>query len=52
MKKILQILAATLALTVPAFAQADFDTKAKFAILMDEDSGTVIFQKDAGRGFQ
>ncbi|KRA45974.1 hypothetical protein ASD80_18235 [Devosia sp. Root635] len=32
---------------MPAMAQADFDTKAKFAILMDEDSGTVIFQKDA-----
>ncbi|MCR6672646.1 D-alanyl-D-alanine carboxypeptidase family protein [Devosia ginsengisoli] len=47
MKKILRILAATLALTMPALAQADFDTKAKFAILMDEDSGTVIFQKDA-----
>ncbi|WP_244488971.1 D-alanyl-D-alanine carboxypeptidase family protein [Devosia sp. Root635] len=47
MKRIWQILAATLALTMPAMAQADFDTKAKFAILMDEDSGTVIFQKDA-----
>ena len=47
MKKILQILAAALALTTPALAQADFDTKAKFAILMDEESGTVIFQKDA-----
>ncbi|QDZ13195.1 D-alanyl-D-alanine carboxypeptidase [Devosia ginsengisoli] len=43
----MRILAATLALTMPALAQADFDTKAKFAILMDEDSGTVIFQKDA-----
>lgn len=47
MKRIWQILAATLALTMPALAQADFDTKARFAILMDEDSGTVIFQKDA-----
>ncbi|WP_244488219.1 D-alanyl-D-alanine carboxypeptidase family protein [Devosia sp. Root436] len=47
MKKILRILAAALTLTMPALAQADFDTKAKFAILMDEDSGTVIFQKDA-----
>jgi serine-type D-Ala-D-Ala carboxypeptidase (penicillin-binding protein 5/6) len=28
-------------------AQAEFDTQAKFAILMDHDSGTVIFQKDA-----
>ncbi|HEV7345271.1 MAG TPA: D-alanyl-D-alanine carboxypeptidase family protein [Devosia sp.] len=47
MKRILQIVMAVLALTGPALAQADFDTEAKFAILMDEDSGTVIFQKDA-----
>ncbi|MBE0579225.1 D-alanyl-D-alanine carboxypeptidase family protein [Devosia sp.] len=47
MKKILHILAITLAMTVPALAQAEFDTQAKFAILMDHDSGTVIFQKDA-----
>lgn len=47
MKLIAQILAILLALTAPAFAQANFDTKAKFAILMDEESGTVIFQKDA-----
>lgn len=47
MKLIAQILAVLLALTAPAFAQANFDTKAKFAILMDEESGTVIFQKDA-----
>ena len=47
MKRIWQILAIALALTTPALAQADFDTKAKFAILMDEESGTVIFQKDA-----
>ena len=46
-KQILHTLAILLALVVPALAQADFDTKAKFAILMDEDSGTVIFQKDA-----
>ena len=46
-KKILHILAITLAMTAPALAQADFDTKAKFAILMDQESGTVIFQKDA-----
>ncbi|MEO5805148.1 D-alanyl-D-alanine carboxypeptidase family protein [Devosia sp.] len=36
-----------LAPTWPAYAQAEFDTKAKFAILMDADSGTIIFQKDA-----
>lgn len=47
MKRLWQILATTLALTVPVLAQADFETKAQFAILMDEDSGTVIFQKDA-----
>ncbi len=41
------IIAAFVALTVSASAQADFDTKARFAILMDYESGTVIFQKDA-----
>ncbi|UJW86180.1 D-alanyl-D-alanine carboxypeptidase [Devosia sp. SL43] len=46
-KRIWLILAAMLSLVAPAAAQADFDTKAKFAILMDEQSGTVIFQKDA-----
>ena len=47
MKRIWQILAIVLALTVPALAQAEFETQARFAILMDEESGTVIFQKDA-----
>jgi D-alanyl-D-alanine carboxypeptidase (penicillin-binding protein 5/6) len=46
-KKFLHSLAIALAMTAPALAQADFDTQAKFAILMDHDSGTVIFQKDA-----
>jgi D-alanyl-D-alanine carboxypeptidase (penicillin-binding protein 5/6) len=46
-KRIWLILAVMLALVAPAAAQAEFDTKAKFAILMDEASGTVIFQKDA-----
>jgi D-alanyl-D-alanine carboxypeptidase (penicillin-binding protein 5/6) len=46
-KKILHILAIMLAMTVPVLAQAEFGTLAKFAILMDHDSGTVIFQKDA-----
>ncbi len=32
---------------VPVSAQLDFATKAKFAILMDHESGTVLFQKDA-----
>jgi D-alanyl-D-alanine carboxypeptidase (penicillin-binding protein 5/6) len=31
----------------PAFAQAQFETKAKYAVLTDYESGTVIFQKDA-----
>lgn len=47
MKRIWTVLAAALALTMPAFSQAQFDTQAKFAILMDQESGTVIFQKDA-----
>ncbi|UXN69309.1 D-alanyl-D-alanine carboxypeptidase [Devosia neptuniae] len=47
MKLIAPIIVLLLALTAPAFAQASFDTKARFAILMDEESGTVIFQKDA-----
>ena len=47
MKQIVRILAALLALSSPVLAQAQFDTKARFAILMDEASGTVIFQKDA-----
>ncbi|MFK4809333.1 D-alanyl-D-alanine carboxypeptidase family protein [Devosia sp. ZW T5_3] len=47
MKLIAPIVILLLALTAPAFAQASFDTKARFAILMDEESGTVIFQKDA-----
>jgi D-alanyl-D-alanine carboxypeptidase (penicillin-binding protein 5/6) len=38
---------ALLGLVAPALAQASFETKAKFAVLMDEESGTVIFQKDA-----
>jgi len=45
--KIWQVLATVLALTSPVMAQAQFETQAKFAILMDEESGTVIFQKDA-----
>ncbi|ODT69849.1 MAG: hypothetical protein ABS75_15280 [Pelagibacterium sp. SCN 63-23] len=40
-------IAACLALVGPAASQADFDTKAKYAVLMDYESGTVIFQKEA-----
>lgn len=35
------------ALALPAMAQLQFDTKAKYAILMDYKSGTVLFQKNA-----
>nr|WP_230989454.1 D-alanyl-D-alanine carboxypeptidase family protein [Devosia faecipullorum] len=40
-------IAAILALAAPVSAQVDFDTKARFAVLMDHESGAVIFQKDA-----
>jgi D-alanyl-D-alanine carboxypeptidase (penicillin-binding protein 5/6) len=33
--------------SVSAFAQAKYETKARYAVLMDYESGTVIFQKDA-----
>ncbi|CDP54165.1 D-alanyl-D-alanine carboxypeptidase [Devosia sp. DBB001] len=38
--------AAVLAMLAPSFGQ-DFDTKAKFAVLMDYDSGMLLFHKDA-----
>ena len=47
MKRLGYCLAVLLVLVMPAWAQADFDTRAKFAILMDQETGTVIFQKDA-----
>lgn len=47
MLRIWPIVVAVLMLSSPAWAQADFATKARFAVLMDERSGTVIFQKDA-----
>ena len=47
MRLLIAIAAAMLALAAPALAQVEFDTKAKFAVLMDYESGTVIFQKDA-----
>ena len=37
---------AALASAVPALAQ-EFETKAKFAVLMDYESGTILFNKDA-----
>jgi len=36
-------------LAPPAYAQLNFSTKARFAILMDYQSGTVLFQKDADK---
>ena len=36
----------------PAFAQLDFDTRAKFAVLMDHESGTILFQKNADEPMQ
>ena len=33
--------------TLSALAQANFETNARFAVLVDYESGTVIFQKDA-----
>ena len=36
-----------LLMTAPALAQLDFETKAPFAVLMDYESGTILFQKNA-----
>jgi D-alanyl-D-alanine carboxypeptidase (penicillin-binding protein 5/6) len=47
MIRIWLVVFALLGLVAPALAQPSFETKAKFAVLMDEESGTVIFQKDA-----
>jgi D-alanyl-D-alanine carboxypeptidase (penicillin-binding protein 5/6) len=47
MMRICLVLIALLGFAAPAMAQASFETKAKFAVLMDHESGTVIFQKDA-----
>ncbi|MEX0860340.1 MAG: D-alanyl-D-alanine carboxypeptidase family protein [Cucumibacter sp.] len=44
----LLIAAALIAASVPAaLAQLDFDTKARFAVLLDYESGTILFQKNA-----
>ena len=45
--RLLSFIAALLAFAAPVSAQVDFDTKAPFAVLMDYESGAVIFQKDA-----
>lgn len=41
------ISSAFLVMGTQSFAQLDFSTKARFAILMDHDSGTVLFQSSA-----
>ena len=45
--RVLIAIFAFLSLAGAALAQAEFDTRAKFAVLMDYESGTVIFQKQA-----
>lgn len=47
--RLLHVLIALVCLVAPAAAQAPstFETAARFAVLMDYESGTVIFQKDA-----
>ncbi len=45
--RLFSIVAVFLALTASAFGQAAFETKARFAVLMDYESGTVIFQHNA-----
>lgn len=45
--RVLLAIFALLAMVGPGLAQAEFDTKAKFAVLMDHESGTVLFQRDA-----
>ncbi len=43
---------AVLAFVSPALGQVDFETQAKFAVLTDFESGTVIFQKDADQAME
>ena len=43
------LLTAAISLVSPARAQLDFTTKARFAVLMDYESGTILFQKDADK---
>jgi D-alanyl-D-alanine carboxypeptidase (penicillin-binding protein 5/6) len=44
---VLIAIVAFLALAGSVLAQAEFDTKAQYSVLMDYESGTVIFQKQA-----
>ncbi|VAW20464.1 D-alanyl-D-alanine carboxypeptidase [hydrothermal vent metagenome] len=48
-KILLAVFGAWALLSVAAYAQLDFSTKARFAILMDYQSGTVLFQKNADK---
>jgi D-alanyl-D-alanine carboxypeptidase (penicillin-binding protein 5/6) len=45
--RVLIAIVAFLALAGSVLAQAEFDTKAQYSVLMDYESGTVIFQKQA-----
>lgn len=45
-RAVLAVIMVTL-MTGPALAQLEFDTKAPFAVLMDYESGTILFQKNA-----
>lgn len=47
---ILLLAALVLGLTGPAGAQL-FDTRAKYALLMDADTGTILFEKDSDKPF-
>ncbi|WP_244465639.1 D-alanyl-D-alanine carboxypeptidase family protein [Devosia chinhatensis] len=47
MRVLSAIVIAFLAMAASVSAQVDFDTKARFAVLMDYESGAIIFQKDA-----
>lgn len=49
---VLVILLAVLGTLGPAKAQVQFETAAKFAILVDHESGTVLFQKNADEGME
>src|SRR5690606_21574583 len=46
LRSLLVAVAVFLSIMAPALAQ-DFDTKAPFAVLMDYQSGTVLYQKNA-----
>lgn len=47
--RLLLILAATLALAAPARAQGTFQTSVPSAILVDYETGTILFEKDADK---